>query len=173
MYDAVVVGARCAGAPTAMLLARKGYKVLLVDRATFPSNIPHGHFIDVYPAPYSREAARAQLGVPREAFVYGFFGNLQPYKGVENLIDSVARLPGEDSWLIASGGGQEGYLATLHERAAAHPRTVLRTYRRAPSEDIALIMRAADVVTLPFVATMKSGTLMLAPSAEPCCSAEM
>jgi glycine/D-amino acid oxidase-like deaminating enzyme len=45
MYDAIVVGARCAGAPTAMLLARKGHKVLLVDRATFPSNIPHGHFI--------------------------------------------------------------------------------------------------------------------------------
>ena len=45
MYDAIVVGARCAGAPTAMLLARKGYDVLLVDRATFPSTIPHGHFI--------------------------------------------------------------------------------------------------------------------------------
>jgi flavin-dependent dehydrogenase len=45
MYDAIVVGARCAGAPTAMLLARKGYTVLLVDRATFPSEIPHGHFI--------------------------------------------------------------------------------------------------------------------------------
>jgi 2-polyprenyl-6-methoxyphenol hydroxylase-like FAD-dependent oxidoreductase len=28
-----------------MLLARHGYKVLLVDRATFPSEIPHGHFI--------------------------------------------------------------------------------------------------------------------------------
>jgi len=45
MHDVIVVGARCAGAPTAMLLARKGYKVLLVDRATFPSDIPHGHFI--------------------------------------------------------------------------------------------------------------------------------
>jgi flavin-dependent dehydrogenase len=45
MYDVIVVGARCAGSPTAMLLARKGYKVLLVDRATFPSDIPHGHFI--------------------------------------------------------------------------------------------------------------------------------
>ncbi len=45
MYDAIVVGARCAGAPTALLLARKGYKVLLADRATFPSEIPHGHFI--------------------------------------------------------------------------------------------------------------------------------
>jgi flavin-dependent dehydrogenase len=45
MYDVIVVGARCAGAPTAMLLARKGYKVLLVDRARFPSDITHGHFI--------------------------------------------------------------------------------------------------------------------------------
>jgi flavin-dependent dehydrogenase len=45
MHDVIVVGARCAGAPTAMLLARQGYKVLLVDRATFPSDIPHGHFI--------------------------------------------------------------------------------------------------------------------------------
>jgi flavin-dependent dehydrogenase len=45
MYDAIVVGARCAGASTAMLLGRKGYKVLLVDRAAFPSHIPHGHFI--------------------------------------------------------------------------------------------------------------------------------
>ncbi len=38
MYDAIVVGARCAGSPTAMLLARKGYNVLLLDRATFPSD---------------------------------------------------------------------------------------------------------------------------------------
>lgn len=45
MYDVIVVGARCAGAPTAMLLARKGHRVLLVDRATFPSDIPHGHLI--------------------------------------------------------------------------------------------------------------------------------
>jgi len=45
MYDAVVIGARCGGAATAMLLARKGHRVLLVDRATFPSDIPHGHFI--------------------------------------------------------------------------------------------------------------------------------
>jgi 2-polyprenyl-6-methoxyphenol hydroxylase-like FAD-dependent oxidoreductase len=45
MYDAIVVGARCAGSPLAMLLARKGYRVALVDRATFPSDVPHGHVI--------------------------------------------------------------------------------------------------------------------------------
>jgi len=39
MYDAIVVGARCAGAATALLLSRKGYRVLLVDRASFPSDM--------------------------------------------------------------------------------------------------------------------------------------
>ena len=37
-YDAIVIGARCAGAPTAMLLSRAGLRVLLVDRAAFPSD---------------------------------------------------------------------------------------------------------------------------------------
>ena len=45
MYDAIVVGARCAGSPTAMLLARKGYKVLLVDKSSFPSDIISTHYI--------------------------------------------------------------------------------------------------------------------------------
>ncbi len=45
MYDAIIVGARCAGSPTAMLLARKGYRVLLVERTTFPSDSMRGMFI--------------------------------------------------------------------------------------------------------------------------------
>jgi flavin-dependent dehydrogenase len=44
-YDVIVVGARCAGSPTAMLLARKGYRVLLVDRATFPSDTVSTHVV--------------------------------------------------------------------------------------------------------------------------------
>jgi 2-polyprenyl-6-methoxyphenol hydroxylase-like FAD-dependent oxidoreductase len=45
MYDAIIVGARCAGAPTAMRLARKGYRILLVDKATFPSDTISTHII--------------------------------------------------------------------------------------------------------------------------------
>jgi len=45
VFDAIVVGGRCAGAATALLLARKGLRVLVVDKARFPSEIPHGHFI--------------------------------------------------------------------------------------------------------------------------------
>src|SRR3954454_6511317 len=45
MYDAIVIGSRCAGAPTAMLLARKGRRVLVVERATLPSDVLSGHAI--------------------------------------------------------------------------------------------------------------------------------
>jgi flavin-dependent dehydrogenase len=45
MYDAIIVGARCAGSPTAMLLARKGYQTLVLDRDEFPSDIMSTHFI--------------------------------------------------------------------------------------------------------------------------------
>ncbi len=45
VFDAIIVGARCAGSPTAMLLARKGYRVLLVDRATFPSDMVSTHIV--------------------------------------------------------------------------------------------------------------------------------
>jgi len=45
VYEAIVIGARAAGSPTAMLLARKGHRVLVVDRATFPSDTLSTHYI--------------------------------------------------------------------------------------------------------------------------------
>ncbi|SFS54636.1 NAD(P)/FAD-dependent oxidoreductase [Paenibacillus sp. 453mf] len=51
MYDAVIVGARCAGAALAIFLAQKGYKVAMVDRDTFPSHTTSTHVtgeIDIY-----------------------------------------------------------------------------------------------------------------------------
>ena len=39
MYVVIVVGARCGGAATALLLARAGHRVLMVDRASFPSDM--------------------------------------------------------------------------------------------------------------------------------------
>ena len=44
-YDVIVIGARCAGSPAAMCLARKGYRVLLVDKAKFPSDMLSTHVI--------------------------------------------------------------------------------------------------------------------------------
>lgn len=46
-HDVIIVGARVAGAATAMLLARAGAKVLVVDRATFPSDTLSTHQVQV------------------------------------------------------------------------------------------------------------------------------
>jgi flavin-dependent dehydrogenase len=46
MYDAIIVGARCTGSALGLWLARRGYRALLVDRATFPSDMPmSSHFV--------------------------------------------------------------------------------------------------------------------------------
>ena len=47
MYDVIVVGARVAGSATAMLLARRGLKVLVVDRAAFPSDTLSTHQVQL------------------------------------------------------------------------------------------------------------------------------
>lgn len=46
-FDVIVVGSRVAGAPTAMLLARSGLRVALVDRARFPSDAVSSHQLQV------------------------------------------------------------------------------------------------------------------------------
>ncbi|MEW2512405.1 NAD(P)/FAD-dependent oxidoreductase [Streptomyces sp. NPDC046870] len=44
-YDVIVVGARCTGAPLAMLLARAGHRVLVLDGAVFPSDTLSTHWV--------------------------------------------------------------------------------------------------------------------------------
>ncbi|MGH7751677.1 MAG: NAD(P)/FAD-dependent oxidoreductase, partial [Gemmatimonadales bacterium] len=43
-FDVIIVGARIAGAITAALLGERGWRVLLLDRATFPSDSLSTHF---------------------------------------------------------------------------------------------------------------------------------
>ena len=66
MHDVIIVGSRCAGAPLAMLLARAGHDVLMVDRATFPSDTMSTHFIQLVGM-----TRLAQWGLADEVFATG------------------------------------------------------------------------------------------------------
>jgi flavin-dependent dehydrogenase len=93
MYDVIVVGARCAGAPTAMHLARAGHRVLLVDRATFPSDTNSTHYVQQPAVARLRDwgllDALLMTGSPPIATYgvdFGAFalrGHPSPYAGVE------------------------------------------------------------------------------------------
>jgi 2-polyprenyl-6-methoxyphenol hydroxylase-like FAD-dependent oxidoreductase len=93
MWDAIVVGARCAGSPLAMLLARKGHKVLAVDRSTFPSDVPHStHLLHMRGCAYLQQwglldKLRATGCPPLKSYLVDFGpvqfkAQLQPFEGV-------------------------------------------------------------------------------------------
>src|SRR5215204_3186916 len=107
-YDVIVIGARCGGSPTAMLLARKGYRVLMVDRATFPSDTVSTHFIH---APGVERLDRWGLRKPLAAsgcpavrnysFDFGPFtieGSPRPHNGVDEAY--CPRRPVLDTMLV-------------------------------------------------------------------------
>jgi 2-polyprenyl-6-methoxyphenol hydroxylase-like FAD-dependent oxidoreductase len=79
-YDAIVVGARCAGSVLATRLARAGWRVLLVDRATFPSDTLSTHFL--FPNTLERlatlgvmERLRASHDIPRLLWSWRVLGH--------------------------------------------------------------------------------------------------
>ena len=62
-YDAIIVGARCGGAPLAMLLARAGHRVLLLDRMALGSDIMSTHYLKRTGASYlAKWGLLAELG---------------------------------------------------------------------------------------------------------------
>ena len=129
--------------------------------------IPHGHFIDVYRTDFTRGDARRELGIPQDAFAYGFIGGILPYKGIEELITAFERLSTEDAWLLLAGGGPGDFPERVRRRVAKRPRIVSRIVdgdMQATNRDLLLFLEASDVAVLPFRATMTSGSVILALS---------
>lgn len=115
-YDVIVVGARIAGAATALGLARQGARVLLLDAATFPSDTLSTHLLwsDALAALDRLGLLGAALatGAPpieRIRLAFGRYGNEAPIPTRENLapllsvrrivldallLDAVRRTPG-------------------------------------------------------------------------------
>ena len=110
--------------------------------------------------------ARLDLGIPARDFAYGFIGGVLPYKGLETLIETFLRLPGDDSWLLLAGGGRhKPYLNKIRKLAAGHPRILDRIVEpRVPTPDLIRVLRASNAMVLPFLATLSSGTVTLALS---------
>jgi flavin-dependent dehydrogenase len=126
MYDAIIVGARCAGAPTALLLARKGYKVLMVDRTTFPSDMAFSnHFMHQAGSAVlkrmgllDRLAATGCPPITHDYFDYGAFsltGPVPPCDGV-NTAFAPRRIVLDP--LLAAGAVESG--VELREGFSVH-----------------------------------------------------
>jgi glycosyltransferase involved in cell wall biosynthesis len=126
----------------------------------------HGHYRGVYPDSITRELARATLGLPAQAYVFLFFGQIRPYKNLVALLHQFAQYNDPNSRLVIAGHAPEPeYGDTIREIAAHDPRVVCRLSFVA-DQDIQTFMRAADLVVLPYVDILNSGAALLALSFE-------
>jgi beta-1,4-mannosyltransferase len=127
--------------------------------------IPHGNFLGVYSSPFTRDDARARLGIPLDAFVYATLGNIRPYKGIEALVDAFRRLPMQDAWLAISGGSVDRtYLESISQYATGDRIVRRLASPRPPNDDFLGVVEAADVVVQPYLDATTSGVLTLALS---------
>jgi glycosyltransferase involved in cell wall biosynthesis len=111
--------------------------------------------------------ARRRLGLPQSARVVLFFGNIAPYKGLEFLVDALARAAASvpDCHLVIAGRPKpEDYWTRIDAKIASLglDERVTRRIEYVPDEDTEIYFKAADVLALPYVEVFQSGVLFLA-----------
>ena len=138
--------------------------------------LAHPSYIDVYPNLVDQQAARYELGLAADDYVYLHFGQIRPYKGVDRLLDAFDRLsrqrPRVKLLLVGSPGRFES-LPEIMQRARANP-NVVSSFNAVPDADVQLYLNAADVAVFPYLSALNSGALQLAYSfAKPAIASEV
>jgi len=106
-----------------------------------------GHGIELgFLGPRDRAASRRELGLPDDGPMVSFAGRLVPDKGVDVLLDAVARTPGLRA-LIVGEGPAGGALRAHAARLGIEDR--VRFHAPLPMERVAVAFTAGDVVAMP------------------------
>lgn len=113
--------------------------------------------------------AKRRLGLSGAARTLLFFGRIQPYKGLENLIEALEilkALGGNEYQLIIAGEPKKEhstYWSKLQARIENGPLQdwVLQRIQFIPDEETEIYFKAADVLVLPYSGIYQSGVLFL------------
>jgi D-inositol-3-phosphate glycosyltransferase len=131
--------------------------------------VPYG-INDVIPvSTASRSAAKERLGLQPDERVLLFFGNIAPYKGVEDLLEALAMLrDGHKRFTLVLAGrvkdkSCESYWTKLQALIDEYQLggQILKEVRYIPDEDVGVFFRASDVTVLPYRRIYQSGVLAL------------
>jgi D-inositol-3-phosphate glycosyltransferase len=135
------------------------------ERATV---IPHGNYCDAAASAPDRAEARRRLGLPPDAPIVLFFGQIKRVKGLDVLLDAmpavIAAIP--RALLVIAGKVWQDDFERYRERLAqAELRGhVVTDLRYVPDDVAAEYLRAADIVVLPYRRIYQSGVLLMAMS---------
>jgi len=124
---------------------------------------PHGHYRGFYRDDLSKREARRKLDVAVSASVIVFLGRISTYKNTPSLIKSFSQLRDEDLVLLLAGAPDGESMEEINGLAKNDPRIRLHL-SFVQEDDIQLYLKAADLVVLPFMEILNSGTAMLSLS---------
>lgn len=121
---------------------------------------PHGHYVDAYIG--KGADIRQRFGIPPDRFLFLFIGRINPYKGVDRLVEAFRSLGAESASLLIAGQIDPGYSPDFIDRGTddavkVHPRFV-------DDHELPDFLRAADVIVLPYKQITTSGSAILALS---------
>ena len=136
--------------------------------------VPHGNYIGAYPAEVSRDRARAEFGYAPAEMVFGFVGQIRPYKGVLDLIEAFEKLQkttGQPIRLLIAGQPLDGAAGETITARTGGNAAIRFDCGFVPDERLQFYLGACDVVTFPYRDILTSGAVLLAMSYERACLA--
>lgn len=127
--------------------------------------IPPGSPVPHAPTPSEPMSVRHHLGVPPGAQVILFFGYIKPYKGLELLLQALAKLRKDTprAHLLIAGECQQSdkrYVRLIRRLQCMDAVTWHKGY--VPEERVADFFVASNVVALPYHRASSSGVLLTA-----------
>ncbi len=126
--------------------------------------IHHGSYIGIYENTVTRTNARRKLNLNVNDIVFIYFGQVRPYKGIPELIETFKRLKDERCKLLIIGKPLNDEIAESIKNSCVKNGNIITILTFVPDDDIQIYMNAADVVVLPFKDILTSGSAILSMS---------
>ena len=131
------------------------------------SVIPFGINNTVPATDLSTSEAKKRVGVSATDKTILFFGNIAPYKGLDNLVSAFIQLAKEDPryrlLIVGRPKQNQGYWREVEEviQTSEVRDRIKKRIEFVPDEETELYFKAADVLVLPYSHVFQSGVLFL------------
>lgn len=165
-----------------MSILTDGIHVLTKDTPSIVSSIykldekkvfytAHPSYYSYYMPVAKQAVARTELSWAKNSFYFLFFGGIERYKGIKNLLHNFRLLENKYTSLdlrlvIVGPPSNEAYTREIFDFIGPSDSKILFLPRSVPDSDVHLYFSASNVVVMPYESALNSGVSLLAANFE-------